>query len=113
MLRLRAPNRARTLMTAWGSHGGSMAPAPNTYAFPDRLVDTAWVDAHKTESTVKIVEVDVDTGSYDEGHVPGAIGWNWSTQLCDTATRDILSKAQLEALMQNSGIANGDTVILY
>ena len=54
------------------------------YAHPEMLVDTAWVEAHKRDPGVRLVEVDVDTSAYEQGHVPGSIGWNWTTQLCDT-----------------------------
>lgn len=63
------------------------------YAHPELLEDTAWVAAHKGDSGVRLVEVDVDTAAYDQGHVPGAIGWNWTSQLCDTVRRDIIPKA--------------------
>jgi thiosulfate/3-mercaptopyruvate sulfurtransferase len=83
------------------------------YAHPEVLVETSWVDEHRTDPNVRLVEVDVDTWSYDEGHVPGAIGWNWNSQLCDTLRRDIVSKAKFESLMREAGIANDTTVILY
>lgn len=79
----------------------------------DVLVDTQWVANHLNDPGVKLVEVDVDIEAYDEGHIPGAIGWNWTTQLQDPVRRDILSKEQLEALLSNSGIANDDLIILY
>ena len=60
-----------------------------------------------------VVEVDVDTNAFDEGHVPGAIGWNWSSQLCDTLRRDIIPQDQFEALMSSSGITPETTVIVY
>ena len=44
-----------------------------TYAHPEMLVSTDWVTQHLTDPKVKLVEVDVDTKSYDEGHVPNAI----------------------------------------
>lgn len=84
-----------------------------TYAHPETLVTTEWVDLHRTDPHVAIVEVDVDTTAYGEGHVPGAIGWNWQTQLCDTQRRDIISREDLEALMSASGIGNDTAVILY
>jgi thiosulfate/3-mercaptopyruvate sulfurtransferase len=77
------------------------------------LVDVAWLKAHREDPSVRIVEVDVDVYSYDEGHIPGAVGWNWSTQLCDTDQRDILSKGAFEALMQASGITPESTIVLY
>jgi thiosulfate/3-mercaptopyruvate sulfurtransferase len=84
-----------------------------SYAHPEVIVDTAWVAAHAKDANVRVVEVDVDTKAYDEGHVPGAIAWAWNTQLCDTVIRDILPKAQFESLMTQSGIGNGTTVVLY
>jgi thiosulfate/3-mercaptopyruvate sulfurtransferase len=85
----------------------------STYAHPEVLVDTGWAESHAKDANVRVVEVDVDTKAYDEGHVPGAIAWAWNTQLCDTVVRDILPKAHFEALMTASGIDNDTTVILY
>jgi len=79
----------------------------------DVLVTTEWVARHGTDSAVRIVEVDVDTTAYDQGHVPGAAGWNWSSELCDTLTRDIVPAAALEALLGRSGIDNDTTIVLY
>lgn len=83
------------------------------YANPDVLVTTDWVDQHKSDENVTVVEVDVDTSSYEDGHIPGAVGWNWQTQLCDTVQRDIVSKTEVEALLSNSGIAKDTAIILY
>ena len=69
------------------------------YAHPEVLVDTDWVAAHAKDPNVRVVEVDVDTKAYDEGHVRGALAWAWNTQLCDRVVRDILPKAQFTALM--------------
>jgi thiosulfate/3-mercaptopyruvate sulfurtransferase len=83
------------------------------YAVPEVLVDTAWVEAHKNDPNVRVVEVDVDTSGYDQGHEPGAVAWNWTTQLCDTLRRDIIPKEQFERLMSESGVGNDTTVVLY
>ena len=84
-----------------------------TYAHPETLVETEWVAAHASDPGVRVVEVDVDTSAYGQGHVPGAIAWNWTTQLCDTVRRDIIPKDQFERLMAESGVGNRTTVILY
>ncbi|MBI3766165.1 MAG: sulfurtransferase, partial [Ignavibacteriales bacterium] len=84
-----------------------------TYAHPEVLVSTEWVAAHRTDAKVTIAEVDVDTLAYNEGHIPGAIGWNWQTQLCDTVRRDIISKDNIERLLSQSGITNDATLVLY
>jgi thiosulfate/3-mercaptopyruvate sulfurtransferase len=83
------------------------------YAHPEVLVSTDWVVQHLADPKVKLVEVDVDTKSYDEGHVPNAIAWAWNTQLSDPIRRDILSKEQFEALMSSSGISRDTTVVIY
>ncbi len=86
---------------------------PANYARPDTLVSTEWVANHLQDKKVRFVEVDVDTTSYQQGHVPGAIGWNWTTQLCDTVVRDVIPRAKLEVLMAASSIGNETTVVLY
>jgi thiosulfate/3-mercaptopyruvate sulfurtransferase len=84
-----------------------------TNTLPGVLVTTDWVAQHATDAGVRIVEVDVDTSAYDQGHVPGAIGWNWTTDLCDTVVRDIVPVKKLEALLGASGIGNKTTIVLY
>ncbi len=82
-------------------------------AAEDVLVTTQWVADHGKDAGVKLVEVDVDTSAYDEGHIAGAIGFNWSSQLQDQTRRDIISKAELEKLLGTAGVGNGDTIVLY
>ncbi len=79
----------------------------------DVLVSTDWVAQHLNDSSIRIVEVDVDTAAFDQGHVPNALAWNWTTELCDTLVRDIIPRDKFEALMSKSGIGNNTTVILY
>jgi thiosulfate/3-mercaptopyruvate sulfurtransferase len=83
--------------------------------YPDSevLVSTEWVAQHLNDPKVKLVEVDVDTEAYSQGHVKGAVGWNWTTQLNDNVRRDILSQSDFETLMSDSGINPDDTVVLY
>ncbi len=83
------------------------------YAHPETLVSTDWIAEHGSDPGIVLVEVDVDTSAYDEGHVAGAVGWNWRTQLCDTVLRDVIGKADLEELLSSSGISNDSTIVLY
>jgi thiosulfate/3-mercaptopyruvate sulfurtransferase len=83
------------------------------YAHPEVLVSTDWVEQNIGSPKIKLVEVDVDTKAYDAGHIEGAIGFNWQTQLQDQVSRDILSKEALEDLLGNHGISNPDTIVLY
>src|SRR5712671_6013553 len=82
-------------------------------AVADVLVTTDWVAQHSKDANVRIVEVDVDTAAYDQGHVPGAAGWNWTTELCDTLVRDIIPIKKLEELLGKSGIGNNTAIVLY
>jgi thiosulfate/3-mercaptopyruvate sulfurtransferase len=77
------------------------------------LVTTEWVARHRIDTGVRIVEVDVDTTAYDQGHVLGAAGWNWTTELCDSLVRDIVPARQLEELLDRTGIDNRTTIVLY
>jgi thiosulfate/3-mercaptopyruvate sulfurtransferase len=83
------------------------------YMNPDVLVSTDWVEKNGSNQNVCLVEVNVDTTVYEQGHIPGAVGWSWKTQLCDTIRRDILSRDEFERLMRDSGIDNHTTVVLY
>jgi thiosulfate/3-mercaptopyruvate sulfurtransferase len=85
----------------------------NGYIHPEVLVTTTWVMDNLNNPDVRLVEVSVDTTAYEQGHLPGAIGWNWKQDTQDTLVRDIPSKADLEALMSRSGIGNHTTVVLY
>jgi thiosulfate/3-mercaptopyruvate sulfurtransferase len=84
-----------------------------TYAQPEVLVDTNWVKANLGKPGIKLVEIDVDTKAYDAGHIPGAVGFNWQTQLQDQLRRDIISQQAFEKLVGEAGISPADTVVLY
>src|SRR3984893_17595932 len=77
------------------------------------LVSTDWVARHAIGNGVRIVEVDVDTTAYDQGHIQGAAGWNWTTDLCDTQVRDIAPANKIEALLGRCGIDNRTAIVLY
>jgi thiosulfate/3-mercaptopyruvate sulfurtransferase len=84
-----------------------------SYAHSEVLVETDWVKANLERRGVKLVEVDVDTRSYDAGHIRGAIGFNWRTDLQDQVGRDIIGKEAFEKLVGGAGISPQDTVIVY
>jgi len=89
----------------------------DTYA-NDVLVTPEWAEERLGEFEsddpgLRLVEVDVDTEAYDEAHAPGAIGFNWETQLQDQTQRDILDKDEFEDLLGSHGISEDSTVVLY
>ena len=83
------------------------------YANPNALVDTEWVAQNLDAPGVRLVEVDVDTAAYEQGHAPGAVGWNWKSQLQESVVRDVVEKSEFEKLLGESGIGNDTRVILY
>lgn len=84
----------------------------NGYA-SDALVSADWALDHLDDPAVRFVEVDVDTSIYDQGHLPGAVAWNWTTELTDGVRRDIADRAALSALLQRSGIDRETLVVVY
>ncbi|MBV9272063.1 MAG: sulfurtransferase [Candidatus Eremiobacteraeota bacterium] len=83
------------------------------YAHPEVLESTQWLADHTDDPNVRIVEVDVDTAAYGEGHVPNAIAWAWSSQLSDQLRRDILAKDELDRLLSESGVTPDTIIALY
>jgi thiosulfate/3-mercaptopyruvate sulfurtransferase len=83
------------------------------YAHPEAIVDADWVQAHLNDPKVRLIEVDVNTKAYDEGHISGAVGVNWQKELQDQVVRAPLSKEQFEALLSRAGVSKDTTIVLY
>ncbi len=83
------------------------------FTHPEVIVSTDWVNEHRNDPGIKLIEIDVDTQAYDAGHVPGAIGFNWQTQLQNQVRRDIINKQEFEELLGSCGVSRDDTVILF
>src|SRR6185503_15293618 len=82
------------------------------YANPEALVSTDWVAEHLTDADVRLLEVDVDTAAYERGHIRGAFGVNWQSQLGDPVRRDIISPEAWAALLSQAG-ATPDTLLVF
>ena len=86
----------------------------DSYAHPNALVSTEWVEEHLDDPSVVVVEVNTNLDTdFRDGHVPGAVGWGLHTDLEDQVRRDVPGIKQIEALMARSGIANDTTIVLY
>ncbi len=91
----------------------------------DVLVSADWVEAHLDEAQrddPELVLVEVNSpespeedfpSRYDDGHIPGAVGFQWDDDLSDATERDILDKAAFEKLVGQAGITADSTVVFY
>jgi len=83
------------------------------YANPDALVETDWLEGKLDDPGIRVVEVDEDTSAYEKGHIRGAVGWNWSTDLHAPVGRDYVDQAGLSDLLSAAGVGDDTTVVLY
>ncbi|MXX32103.1 MAG: sulfurtransferase [Chloroflexi bacterium] len=83
------------------------------YAHPEKLVSTDWVADNLDDPNVVLIEVDVDTSAYDEGHPPGAVAWNWTSQLQDQVSRDVASREVVTDLLRSAGANDDSQIVLF
>jgi thiosulfate/3-mercaptopyruvate sulfurtransferase len=83
------------------------------YANPDVLVSTDWLEEHLADPDVRVIEVDEDTSAYDKGHIKGAVGWNWTTDLHTDVGRDYRDQGGFAELLSVAGVGSETTVVLY
>jgi thiosulfate/3-mercaptopyruvate sulfurtransferase len=84
-----------------------------TTSLPPALVSTTWAREHLDDPKVRFLEVDVDTEAYEKGHLPGATGVNWKSQLTDLIRRDLVSREELQSLLRSAGVDDDTTIVLY
>jgi thiosulfate/3-mercaptopyruvate sulfurtransferase len=83
------------------------------YANPDVLVSTDWLEDHLDDPDVRVIEVDEDTAAYEKGHIKGAVGWNWTTDLHTQVGRDYRDQGGFAELLSAAGVGSETTVVLY
>jgi thiosulfate/3-mercaptopyruvate sulfurtransferase len=83
------------------------------YANPAALVSTDWVAQHMEDANVRLLEVDVDTAAYERGHIEGAVGVNWQSQLGDRVRRDIISPGEWAELLSSAGVTPNTMLVFY
>lgn len=83
-------------------------------AIPDGpLVTTDWLAENLDQPGIRLIEVSVNPGVYERGHIPGAINFVWHTDLVDPVARDIASREALEGKLRSAGVDDDSTIILY
>ncbi len=96
--------RAATIVTT------ASTPGPGTG--DGVLVDPEWLQAHRPDPHVRVIEVDVSAAAYDDWHIDGAVLWNIYADLKDADYR-LVGTAALERLIARSGIGPDSTVVFY
>jgi thiosulfate/3-mercaptopyruvate sulfurtransferase len=79
----------------------------------DVLVEPEWLEGHLNDDDIRVVEVDENPDLYAQGHIPGAIGFDWKRDLQDQVKRDFLGPEDFGALFGGRGISNEHTIVLY
>ncbi|WP_269533244.1 sulfurtransferase [Chitinimonas sp. BJYL2] len=79
----------------------------------DFLVTTDWVEKNLNNPKVRLIEVSVNPGLFERGHIPGAVNFPWHTEFVDTVRRDIVPRDRFEQALRKAGVSNDTTVVLY
>lgn len=77
------------------------------------LVSTDWLEKNLKNPKLRVIEVSVNPGLYERGHIPGAVNFSWHNDLNDRVRRDIVSQAEFEKLLSEAGVDKDTTVVLY
>ena len=86
----------------------------SSYAFPDKLVSTEWVEAHRSDTNnIRIVESNEDVLLYDTGHIPEAVKVDWHNDLQDPTVRDYITPESFSELCGRLGISPDTKVVFY
>ena len=72
------------------------------YVNPDVLISDEELESKLGDPSIRVIEVDEDTSLYGKGHIPGAIAWNWKTELHDPLRREFIDQKQLASLLSGA-----------
>jgi len=87
--------------------------ASRGYAHPEMLVSTEWVDAHRKDPDLRLLECNEDLLLYDTGHIPGAVKIDWVQDLNHPLVRDYLEQEAFQRLLRRCGIDDETTTVFY
>lgn len=82
-------------------------------AAPEALVTADWVEENLENPNVRIIEVSVNPGVFERGHIPGAVNFVWHTDFVNPIERDIVAAERFQELLRNAGVNDDTTVVLY
>ncbi len=78
------------------------------------LVEPDWLEAHLGDPNVRVIALNwTDSQMFDAAHIPGAIYWDWKSNLWDPLIRDFPSPKIFAQRCAAAGISNDTTVVFY
>jgi thiosulfate/3-mercaptopyruvate sulfurtransferase len=77
------------------------------------LVTGEWLEKNLNDPKVRIVEVSVEPGLFERGHIPNAQNVVWHTDLVDPVRRDIATPEKFQELARKLGLEKDTTLVLY
>ena len=84
---------------------------------PGALVDCQWLQAHRDDPDVVVVEIagmgQDQRQAYTAGHVPGAFCWPWLAALWDERRRDFPAPGDFARRLGAAGIGDDTLVVFY
>lgn len=96
-----------------GIYGSKRRDRMARYEDSPVLIETDRLAERLDDPSIRIVEVDEDTTAYDKGHIKNALAWNWFVDLRDPVKRDFIDQDGLSRLLQQAGVDENTTVVLY
>lgn len=88
-----------------------MATTKTATALP--LVSTEWLANHLQDSGIRIIEINNTPALYEEGHIPGAVSWNWKANLWHETDREFPTAKEMAERLGRIGVTERTTVVLY
>jgi thiosulfate/3-mercaptopyruvate sulfurtransferase len=102
----------RFLRTTLAAAAGLVAAGSGAGA-SDFLVGTDWLEKNLNNPKVRVVEVSVNPGVFERGHIPGAVNFAWHTDLVDPVRRDLVDKDRFQKQLREAGVNADTTIVLY
>ncbi len=113
-LLLIAPTVATARAVAHGATPAASPSAEDGYAYPEWLVDAAWIDEHRDDPDVRIVAL-TSADEFEAGHIPNAAQIDWpELKVVDTSDPSIERwQGEVEATLTSLGLAPDQTIVIY
>lgn len=104
---------AAVIVTVLALLSAGVLVAQDTALPAEAVVNADWLAERLDDPSVRVIEVSVQPGVFERGHIPGAVNFVWHTDFVDTVRRDIVSPERFQELARAAGINDDTTVVLY